>query len=775
MVANNNNTLDAGLYRSLTAQASAVLDDIELKDVCLHQNQDYKQDQQQEQSDAETIKKAGNKMHLPGRLSGRRGGRMSKKWKRRLARVHSITATALSSQSPTSASVASSAAAASETGETGGGGFSFLPWWDPDPQPFHMPSTKLSPFAISTLPAPVAKLFGGTSIYSHVHPSSKPDATTSNPATDIPSTTTTSTETTQAGLPKNTAGCHWVPVKHGDRVAVMIGNSKDFLLFPSFQRLFLRNLSREDFEDRVARANRITCPATAIVVTNGSGGGRGVEEQMREQGARMQEEELQRQQQQERERAHREVDVSAMEEGGGGQGTRSAGRSSWMAWMSPHRRQQNDTGNATVATTITTTTGFSTSGATVEAGTRPPLPPSSESTTAFVTSSSITSSSSSSSTESIAGAIGEDLVVDEKRGRFDDDNDDNLEVSRGNNTISDHDIDVNTMDEKAVAVAERGISPTSLQRNQPTPPAPPVVQKAVERSKETREEEEKRWQVLEERFLREDYDSSEYSYASSSDEEGEELPLDYDGPYYSSEESDSSDDEDEDERFGSDHDGREGSRRRHRGHTGGGRGSTPRWGVRDWLYFFTFCTPHPRTLTTIDTTTTTNTTSRPHNTHENQAPLESRRARRRRLRRERWLRSQQRQREQESAALHRYLPLVIRRRMTAQDVHRVCMAAEFCRFYLTILMSIVIMGAIVYGAVHVEASPSPKAPKVPAVVAGTHAKDWVIPVGSGDSRQGTPAGAAGAGGGSLRKAPEQWITSVEGTGDGGVGSVWHSE
>ncbi|KAG0082066.1 hypothetical protein BGZ90_000039 [Linnemannia elongata] len=195
-----------------------------------------------------------------------------------------------------------------------------------------------------------------------------------------------------------------------------------------------------------------------------------------------------------------------------------------------------------------------------------------------MTSSSITSSSSSSSTVSIAGAIGEDLVVDEKRGRFDDDNDDNLEVSRGNNTISDHDIDVNTMDEKAVAVAERGISPTSLQRNQSTSTAPPVVKKAVERSKETREEEEKRWQVLEERFLREDYDSSEYSYASSSDEEGEELPLDYDGPYYSSEESDSSDDEDEDGRFGSDHDGRDGSRTRHRGHTGSGRGSTPRWG-----------------------------------------------------------------------------------------------------------------------------------------------------------------------------------------------------
>ncbi|KAG9062090.1 hypothetical protein KI688_006815 [Linnemannia hyalina] len=731
-VANNNIALGAGLYLSLTVQASAVLDDMELEDVCSHQNQDYRQEQEQKPSDADTIKKAGSKQHLPGRLSERRGGRMSKKWKRRLARVHHTIA-APSSQSPRSASVASSAAAtASETGGTGGGGFSFLPWWDPDPQPFQMPSTKLSPFAISTLPEPVAKVFGGTSIYSRVHPPSKPHATTSNPAITIDISSTTTTETTPAGIPKNTAGCNWVPVKHGDRVAVMIGNSEDFLLFPSFQRLFLRSLSREDFEDRVARVNRIPCPVTAIVVTNGANGESGVEEQMREQGAQMQEE-LQRQQQHERERVQREVDVSAMEEGGGRQGARSAGRSSWMAWMSPHR-QQNGTGDTTEAATITTTTGVSISGAAIEAGTRPPLPPSNESTTAFVTSSSIASSSSSA--RSVASATGEDSIGDEKRGRLDDNDD--LEASRGNNTISsDHNGNVDTMDEKS-----------------------------AKRSKETREEEERRWQALEERFLREDYDSSEYSYASSSDEEGEELPLDYDGPYYSSEESNSGDDEYEYGGFGSGDDGREGSRRRQRRDAGHGSGSRPRWGIRDWLYFFTFCTPHPRTFSTTDTATN----SGPNN-NRSQAPLESRRARRRRLRREQWVRIQQRQREQESAALHLYLPLVIRQRMTAQDVHRVCMAAEFCRFYLTILMSIVIIGAIVYGAVHVEASPSPKAPKAPGAV-GAHAKDWVVPASSGGSGQGAPVGAAGAGGGSSRKVPEQWTTSVEGTGDGGVGGVW---
>lgn len=744
-----------------------MLDDKELKDVCVHQIKDHRQEQEQEQSDTEMIKKAVGKQHLSGRLLERRGRRMSKKWKRRLARFHHTTA-APSSQSPTSASVASSTAA-SETGGRGGEGFSFLPWWDPDPRPFQMPCTKLSPFAISTLPEPVAKLFGGTSIYSRVNLPSKPDATTSNPATpNLPSTTTT--ETTSAGIPKNTAGCHWVPVKHGDRVAVMIGNSKDFLLFPSFQRLFLRNLSREDFEDRVARVNRIPCPATAIIVTNGAGRGSGVEEQMREQGARM-EEELQQRQQQEREIVQREVDVSAMEEGGGGQGAQATGRSSWTAWMFSRRRQQSGNGNATEAVTMTTTTGVSTSGVVIEAGARPPLPPSDESTTAFVTSSSIASSSS---TRSVTSATDEDSVRDEKRGRLGND-DHGLEASHDNSTVSDHNGDVDTMDEKTVAAAELDISLSSKLHNTPTSTAPHTIQKTVKRSKETREKEERRWQALEERFLREDYDSSEYSYASSSEEEDEELPLDYDGPYYSSEESDSSDDGDDYERFGSSDDGREGSRRRQRGDSGGGSESRARWGIRDWLYFFTFCTPHPRTFLATDTTTNSGPNNNSDNNNGSQAPLESRRARRRRLQRERWVRMQQRQREQESAALHRYLPLVIRRRMTAQDVHRVCMVAEFCRFYLTILMSIVIMGAIVYGAVHVEASPPPKAPKVPAV-AGAHARDWVVPTGSGGgSGQGAPVGAAGADGGVSRRAPEQWTTSVKDTSDGGVGSVWQGE
>ncbi|KAF9148810.1 hypothetical protein BG015_009447 [Linnemannia schmuckeri] len=548
MAVANSNHATLGGFRS-SVQASSVLDDVELEDIRLHQK-DQKQEQEQNQEkhgeNAETIKQAWNQQQqpqhqVPGRLYGQRGGRIGKKWRKRLARVHRTTAAASSSLLSTSASATTAASPLQATGA-----FSFLPWWDPDPQPFQMPTTKLSPFAISTLPEPVTKLFGGTSIYSCVPPAKS--SVSANPATTDNASTTTTTatkETPSTEIPKNnTAGCQWVPVNHGDRVAVMIGTSKDFLLFPSFQRLFLRNLSREDFEDRVARVNRIPCPATAIVVSNSAGGGE-LEEQMRVQGSWIQEG-LQRQQQhrEQEQRDQREVDVSAMEEGagGGGQGagttTGHPGRSSWMAWMSPRRRQRGGGANTNSATMLTTTTVNALTNVS-ELGSRPSLPPSGESTTAFVTSSNIASSSSSS--RRVTSATGDDRIEDEKGSGLGVNDNSGPNLSNNANLLQSISNDnVDTLAERTSVGLE--LPPTFQQNNHPLSTATPTTQKvAMESSKETREEEERRWQVLEERFLREDYDSSEYSYASSSDEEDNELPLDYDGPYYSSEESGSSD------------------------------------------------------------------------------------------------------------------------------------------------------------------------------------------------------------------------------------------
>ncbi|KAG0228816.1 hypothetical protein BGW41_003265 [Actinomortierella wolfii] len=161
-----------------------------------------------------------------------------------------------------------------------------LAWWDPSPQPFKMPNPKLSPYAISTLPEPVARAFGGKSIYAphSTAPSdnsTKPSDTrtaagdtgeTSSTDTSVMGQSDVTSSTDASGQQQkpqkvasvsekehshqqsaNTEGCTWVPVPPEDRVAVMIGTSQDFLLFPAFQRLLFRHLSKEDYEDKAGR------------------------------------------------------------------------------------------------------------------------------------------------------------------------------------------------------------------------------------------------------------------------------------------------------------------------------------------------------------------------------------------------------------------------------------------------------------------------------------------------------------------------------------------
>ncbi|KAF9365103.1 hypothetical protein BGX34_011376 [Mortierella sp. NVP85] len=143
-------------------------------------------------------------------------------------------------------------------------------WWDPDPRPFKMPITKLSPNAITTLPEAAAKHFGGTSIYARPHSSSRSEKNgeNKNEKTSVPNETEDTNQMFHAvtNNNNNTRGCRWVPVPQGDRVAVMIGTSRDFLLFPSFQRLILRHMSRDDFEDRVGRTGVIHGPFPAVIL-----------------------------------------------------------------------------------------------------------------------------------------------------------------------------------------------------------------------------------------------------------------------------------------------------------------------------------------------------------------------------------------------------------------------------------------------------------------------------------------------------------------------------
>ncbi|KAF9300372.1 hypothetical protein BGZ74_007942, partial [Mortierella antarctica] len=68
----------------------------------------------------------------------------------------------------------------------------------------------------------------------------------------------------------------------------------------------------------------------------------------------------------------------------------------------------------------------------------------------------------------------------------------------------------------------------------------------------------------------------------------------------------------------------------------------------------------------------------------------------------RWQQHQDRLLQQHQATPPRFLPARIRQRMSRTQTRHCWQALEFCRFYVTILTAISLMGAVVYGALHVE-------------------------------------------------------------------------
>lgn len=461
-----------------------------------------------------------------------------------------------------------------------------MPWWEPDPKPFTMPNTKLSPFAISTLPAPVVKLFGGTSIYAP-RPK-KPEQPQTQQATEKPSSTepTTATVVTDQPAPSepctDTDGCKWFPVQEGDRVAVMIGTSQDFLLFPSFQRLFLRHLSREDFQDRVGRVTVIPCPATTVVV----------EGRRAQDGGRRQQDNLEREEEgvpEEEEEGDQEQGNNNRDEYGRRieQGPGEEARRYWPRWLTFRKSRGDTSGNATAPSS-----SIGTASASTPVGVTQP------------------------STESLG-------VSQTTRGQTD---------TASESTLATHDI-VKPSDTLVEAVVK---------------PVPTTT-----------------WTYDWETFHREDYDSSEYSFSSGecSDEETQDALC-----YYS--ESTSSGEDADAASSSSDDDG-----------------------------------DHPRTRQTNTATSSSwcfSTLIHLVLFFKRSLPPESRRARQRRLRRERWQQHQDRLLQHQRSIPPRFLPTQIRQRMGPTQTRRCWQALEFCRFYITILMAISLMGAIVYGAIHVE-------------------------------------------------------------------------
>ncbi|KAF9177183.1 hypothetical protein BGZ51_009030 [Haplosporangium sp. Z 767] len=477
-----------------------------------------------------------------------------------------------------------------------------IPWWDPNPQPFKMPTTGLSPFAISTLPEPVARHFGGTSIYTSAPSSGTPvQESHQDPHAQQGErhSQDQSTESNGGGIRQgetvpncNTNGCEWVPVHAGDRVAVLIGTSKDFLLFPSFQRLFFRHLSREDFDDRVCRVGAALHPLSTIAIEGrrAQDGGRREDESVDDGHGNMDD--------RRQSIASEAVQTSNHNEYGQqmttGNTSGDQGARSWMSWIARRRSVNNG-------------------GSTPAIGSREQESPALDDI----------------QTQSISRIeSGCSVPID---------------------TATDGAADNNTT---AVETDTKELPQTELPRN--------------DKEKMNAEDAQQRWDLYLETLAREDYDSSDYSYSSSDEGEGD-TDLDMDDPRYefsdnSSSEDDYADDRDEDS-----------SRARQCNRS-----------LLRWICAIFCCsrvTPVP----------------------------ESRRARRRRLRRERWIRVQQQQREQEAWLLHQHLPDPIRRVTRPSQVHRCCQIAGFCRFYITILMAVVLMGAIVYGAVHVEQAPTKKA------------------------------------------------------------------
>ncbi|GJJ67887.1 hypothetical protein EMPS_00233 [Entomortierella parvispora] len=485
-----------------------------------------------------------------------------------------------------------------------------MPWWDPEPQPLKIPKTGFSPFAISTLPAPVAKRFGGVSMY---QPPEPPLSSSSSSQTSTSDAIEEKEKTPEENC--DTDGCKWVPVQPGDRVAVMIGTSKDFMLFPSFQRLLFRHLSREDFEDRAGRVGVIPYPASLAFATQprGSGGRQSRGGETASQGPS-----TMNLNQRRRSAEDGPVEQEVNRDNYGQPRSEDLGEEtpsrSWLPW----RRSTGATG--TRATT------------------------------------------------SVSVPVGrvamERSPVESEDGRPDARFDRTVDVSENADSIESDTTSALDCGEKT---------------------------KGENRAPSTHSDEndhETQLGLYLETFEREDYDSSEYSFCSSSDENDDISNLDINTDYDFSDVSDSSEDEDGDE-------------------LGRQEGVAPSSSCF-WKRLLCCCS---------SSSGVTRERSR-----------RSRASQRRRARREQWRqRRQLRYLQQESPVVLRYLPASVQRRMSPEGVVRCWQLSEFCRFYLTILMAIALMGAIVYGAIHAESMP-PKGPISAAAsspgIKNRHSQAW---------------------------------------------------
>ncbi|CAO3565184.1 unnamed protein product [Mortierella alpina] len=543
----------------------------------------------------------------------------------------------------------------------------FLPWWDPDPHPFKMPITQLSDFAISTLPEPVARHFGGISIYGGSTAKEPQEAHKSKSITMGDEATQ---EEDKAALPNcNMDGCKWVPVPPGDRVAVMIGTSKDFLLFPSFQRLMFRHLSREDFEDRVPRFSVLPRPLSMLMM----------------EGRRAQD------------RGHR-----AGRRGGG----EEEGSSGTTSNRNPREQNMAHTQPAQFAGSVERHHGQELAD-------------------------DQTASSSRSGRDArswISRVLGRPAAA------VPDTTLDGTTVRRVSETIDEPvareppcSLNLPTEDAGSGpldAMAEKGTDASnSVAQSEKALP----LQDSVQGNDEARmKDASKRWKLYWETFEREDYDSSEYDYGSLDDENALEAHVHEDSSDTSSHSEDSSD-EDEDPQGG------DGNRPRGLsfGRARGSRQGRGGWRtVQGWMVKIMTC--GTRSIETGNA-----------GSAEAQQRRQQRAQRRRARRENRWLEQQRQYQEQQSLMMHRRLPLRLQRVLGPRGVLRLSQVGEFCRFYLTILVAVTLMGAIVYAAVNVEGSRDlgrhdhrpAQAPSSPAAVAAAVA---------------TPSSSSHAGGGATR-------------------------
>ncbi|KAF9959520.1 hypothetical protein BGZ72_009465 [Mortierella alpina] len=515
----------------------------------------------------------------------------------------------------------------------------FLPWWDPDPHPFKMPITQLSDFAISTLPEPVARHFGGTSIYGasaaqqplqHDSGRESSGSTASNQDAHKSNDDNTRKENTDELLNCNTDGCKWVPVPHGDRVAVMIGTSKDFLLFPSFQRLFFRHLSREDFEDRVPRFSILARPLSMLMMEGRYAQDRGYRSGRR--GGGEEEGNSSRRNQREQSNAHTQPAPVVNSDG---------------------RRQEQEL-------TVEATQASSRSGSEARSWMSRILGRSAAAIPGNIVDRADVTPALETMEESLA------------RDQF------------HSTTLPSEDVGsapVDTMDEKAADA-----SSADVQDEKTGPLQEDLVGNDEARMKAACEN----WDLYWETFEREDYDSSEYDYGSMDDEDAFEAHLHEDSSDTSSNSDDSS---------GEDEDSPGNNGRRPRGSSLGGADGSRQGGgawqtVLGWMVMILSCGSRPSGAGV-----------RPGPGPSELQQQRQQRAQRRRARREhRWLAQQRQYQEQQSLMMHRRLPLRLQRVLGPRGVLRCSQVAEFCRFYLTILVAVTLMGAIVYAAVNVEGS-----------------------------------------------------------------------